>query len=595
MGGKGQGNLKPLIMILMLTIILLVITFVITPMITDKSESMAKKVNAGEEKLRVLQEKEETYLFKIAAEGSKQTTKKEKEVELQEKEAELGININRRYLESNNTNIFFLFSSIADTLDMSVSELSIHEAEIFIPLEEGEEPPVVEEPEDEDLEDGAVITNVPTIPEGFKPVQAKQVSLSLYGDYIDIMLYFQMLNRFSDNFELVSLDVSPLVLANGVPASDYELSPNEYGFILGNTMNTMNKLDIFYYESKLAENFRLAEEKAKKEAQALEEQKAVKNDKFTSLTSRYSASKSEVTKLARYYGASDKYNVPVPYILATVDVESGFDAGAVGINDNGTKDRGLMQLNSGTAPQLMRILGIEYVEGMEHIPALNIELGTMYLSTIAQSRGIDLSNATDIEKHYVFTAYNMGVTGAEEYALKNKSYSVTPYESAYSRKAIQKLNDYILYEDKGEIEPVSYTKDIIEYKEEVAKINQSSYNKDDEIEIKEFREVTAVKVLFTVKDTGPDTLLLENINFNFDTPNTKKSPVSLEVLSESDIKDVGNNGVGNGLGVNIQDETQLRLEVNRAKYIVRNRLAQGLPIDRQLEYIERLTVNGMEK
>jgi len=71
-----------------------------------------------------------------------------------------------------------------------------------------------------------------------------------------------------------------------------------------------------------------------------------------------------------------KYQVN-PYLLGAIaKQESGFNANAVRQNSNGTKDIGVMQINSSWLPMLAKY-GI--TEEMLHDPCINIEVGAWIL------------------------------------------------------------------------------------------------------------------------------------------------------------------------------------------------------------------------
>lgn len=72
--------------------------------------------------------------------------------------------------------------------------------------------------------------------------------------------------------------------------------------------------------------------------------------------------------------------VPVEIVLAVIEHESGFDPDAVGYNDNGTSDHGLMQINSGNHEWLEIELGVTDM----HDPHQNITAGVYILSMLLE-------------------------------------------------------------------------------------------------------------------------------------------------------------------------------------------------------------------
>lgn len=117
-----------------------------------------------------------------------------------------------------------------------------------------------------------------------------------------------------------------------------------------------------------------------------------------------------------------KHNIEPTWLLAVIKKEGKFDTNQVNenIEDNGkleSVDRGLMQINSKTAPWLATKLGLKYSEGMEFNTETNLEMGAFYLSY--------LKNISP-ELDFIFTAYNRGPSGANTYKANNGTYE-TPY------------------------------------------------------------------------------------------------------------------------------------------------------------------------
>ena len=104
--------------------------------------------------------------------------------------------------------------------------------------------------------------------------------------------------------------------------------------------------------------------------------------------------------------------------------ESSFNKDTTNVNTNGTIDRGLMQMNSNTAPGVARHVGFDYYVGIEYIPENNIKMGTYYIAAkIKEVGGSDY--------HKGLTSYNRGSGGARTYYNNNGT-----YESSYSKKVM---------------------------------------------------------------------------------------------------------------------------------------------------------------
>lgn len=127
---------------------------------------------------------------------------------------------------------------------------------------------------------------------------------------------------------------------------------------------------------------------------------------------------------------AEKYGIDRNWITVIIENESKYDPKAINENldDSGVVksiDRGLMQINSKTAPWLARKLGLDYIEGMEFDEPTNIAMGTFYLNYL---KGI----SPDLD--FIFTAYNRGPSGANTYKQKNGT-----YETTYSKAIKQAL------------------------------------------------------------------------------------------------------------------------------------------------------------
>lgn len=143
--------------------------------------------------------------------------------------------------------------------------------------------------------------------------------------------------------------------------------------------------------------------------------------------------------LAKKY--SEIYNIPYLWILAKVWTESGFNIYAENFNrdENGTiisVDRGLMQINSSTAPMIAKKLNIPYEEGMEFDPDTNVRMGAYYLSYLKETLKTD-------DLHQIFTSYQRGIQGAKDYFNTYKT-----YETEHSRKVVDRITELSQSGDK---------------------------------------------------------------------------------------------------------------------------------------------------
>jgi len=104
---------------------------------------------------------------------------------------------------------------------------------------------------------------------------------------------------------------------------------------------------------------------------------------------------------------ADRYGLRDEVLVGLIAHETGytFDQELIVTNTNGTKDHGLMQLNSGTYPWLARMLGLVDVDPLE--PLQNIQMGVWYLNQVLTECHNNL--------HCALSRYNGDRTG--RYAL----------------------------------------------------------------------------------------------------------------------------------------------------------------------------------
>lgn len=135
---------------------------------------------------------------------------------------------------------------------------------------------------------------------------------------------------------------------------------------------------------------------------------------------RYDVSLS--SKLQDYtYEVCQEYGVDFDLVIAIMDGESEYEIKALGINNNGTTDHGLMQINSGNHEWLKEELGItDFFD-----PEQNILCGVFMLADIMERHD---------DVHEILMSYNMGEKRMRE--LKREGV----YSSKYSRKVVKRMN-----------------------------------------------------------------------------------------------------------------------------------------------------------
>lgn len=115
-------------------------------------------------------------------------------------------------------------------------------------------------------------------------------------------------------------------------------------------------------------------------------------------------------------------DVEFELILGMIELESSFNADLVCKNDNGTQDRGLMQINSCRDKELTE-------QGYDNLldPYQNIEVGITIIA--------DLLHKYE-DEHKALICYNMGESGGK------RQFDKGVYTTAYSRKVIEYKNKY---------------------------------------------------------------------------------------------------------------------------------------------------------
>ena len=149
---------------------------------------------------------------------------------------------------------------------------------------------------------------------------------------------------------------------------------------------------------------------------------ASKEKRQTVSTGKMTNDKSVVTIVEEQ---AKKYKVDKNIILAIIGSKTSEDGNFEVRDENGTYNRGLMQINTATSKWLAKLMGIDYVDGMEFDNEKNVMMGAYYLSQLQKEHD-------DI--HYIITAYYIGPNGAERIYEK-----AGDYESDYSRIILNRM------------------------------------------------------------------------------------------------------------------------------------------------------------
>lgn len=96
-------------------------------------------------------------------------------------------------------------------------------------------------------------------------------------------------------------------------------------------------------------------------------------------------------KFDKYFvGAGEQYGIPPLLLKNIAKIESGFNPKAIGVNKNGTKDYGLMQINTIHLKRLHKKYGVTEQILME--PKTNIYAGAELLSKIIRQHGLNFDS-----------------------------------------------------------------------------------------------------------------------------------------------------------------------------------------------------------
>ncbi len=112
--------------------------------------------------------------------------------------------------------------------------------------------------------------------------------------------------------------------------------------------------------------------------------------------------------------AADRYNVDPALVIALMWQESKYNSEAIGQNRNGSTDRGLMQLNSSTFPDIETNRFFD--------PEVNVNLGTAYLRESLNRAGNTVAGLA----MYNAGPNRVGLVGAPQSTL-NYVHNITEY------------------------------------------------------------------------------------------------------------------------------------------------------------------------
>jgi soluble lytic murein transglycosylase-like protein len=117
----------------------------------------------------------------------------------------------------------------------------------------------------------------------------------------------------------------------------------------------------------------------------------------------------KATLIALILQIATQYNIPPYFMVAIAEVESQWDVSAINVNNDGTVDRGLMQLNSSW-----------FTDNRWCEPEINVKHAAMFISML---------RSTGLTWWQVAVAYNCGLGNMAEPPNSSIDYAVQVFET----------------------------------------------------------------------------------------------------------------------------------------------------------------------
>lgn len=176
----------------------------------------------------------------------------------------------------------------------------------------------------------------------------------------------------------------------------YNLSEDELYSLLGSNNPFGNSL---------SKNNTILKEKIDKQ---VEETRQIAQEELDAV--KKVAKKEDVVEIAEL--KAKKYDIPSEWIIQVIENTSQYQTNLSTIKE-GVSRKGIMQIREDKLAFISESIGVFYEPNIENNIETNIEMGAYYLSYLSKQNA---------DKHYIFTAYDKGPTGAKTVYEKSGSY-----------------------------------------------------------------------------------------------------------------------------------------------------------------------------
>ena len=138
---------------------------------------------------------------------------------------------------------------------------------------------------------------------------------------------------------------------------------------------------------------------------------------------------SDIPYAACFIKAGERYGIEVRLLMAIAKVESNFNLNVVNVNSNGSRDYGVMQINSSWQDDLSD-LSIDW-RAVTSSPCMNIHVGAWVLASNFLSKGVNWD---------AVGAYNAGHNKTDLAQHRRTRYAIKVYQAS---QALDKASEHL--------------------------------------------------------------------------------------------------------------------------------------------------------